>query len=66
MRNWQEWFVPPDETDDPADTEQSRREAAAYIAGSRNTVVDQILNIEKKPQARCVSCRKFMGYSSGM
>jgi len=66
MTNWQEWFVPPDETDDPADTESSRREAAAEAAGSRNRYVDEMLYTKPKPRPRCVSCRKFMGYSSGM
>ena len=64
MTTWQEWFVPPDETDAP--TEYSRTEAAAEASGSRNKYVDQILDVKKKPQPRCVSCRKFMGYSSGM
>ena len=63
MTNWQEWFLPPDETDVP--TEYSRAEEAAEVSGSRNKYVDQILEV-KKPQPRCVSCRKFMGYSSGM
>ena len=64
MRNWTEWFVPPDETDAP--TEYSSQEEAAEASGSRNRYVDQILNVKPKPQPRCVSCRKFMGYSSGM
>ena len=66
MRNWQEWFVPPDATDNPADTEYSRIEAAAEAAGSRNRFVDQVPSLKKRPRPRCVSCRKFMGYSSGM
>lgn len=66
MRNWQEWFVPPDETDDPADTEHRRREDAAEAAGSRNRGVDPMLTLKKRPQPRCVECKKFMGYSSGM
>ena len=66
MTTWQEWFVPPDETDDPADTEYTRAQAVAEASGSRNKVVDPMLNIQKKIQPRCVSCRKFMGYSSGM
>ncbi len=66
MRNWTEWFVPPDDTDDPADTEYSRAQAVADASGSRNRYVEQMLDIRPKPQPRCVSCRKFMGYSSGM
>ena len=66
MRSWREWFLPPDETDAVADTEYRRNEEAAEASGSRNRYVDQLLNIKKKPRPRCVSCRKFMGYSSGM
>ena len=66
MRNWQEWFVPPDETEDPSDTEFTRAEAAADAAGSRNRYVDRPLDLKKRPRPRCVSCRKFMGFKSGM
>ena len=60
MRNWQEWFIPPDE----GDTEYSRMEAEAEASGSRHS--SKKLHLQARPQPRCVSCRKFMGYSSGM
>ena len=65
MSSWREWFVPPEDTEDPADTEHSRRMAAAYVAGSSTTDGDLLLST-KKVQPRCVSCKEFMGYSSGM
>ena len=66
MRNWREWFVPPDETADPGDTEYQRMEQAADASGARNRFEDQKLELKSREQPRCVSCRKFMGYSSGM
>ena len=66
MRNWQEWFVPPNDNDDPADTEYTRAEAAAEAAGSRSRAEDYKMQHKKRPRPRCVSCKKFMGFSSGM
>ncbi len=65
MRSWREWFVPPDETNAP--TEYSSSEEAAEASGARNRYADQLdIHTKRKLQPRCVSCRKFMGYSSGM
>ena len=63
MRNWREWFVPPDETTEVSEYQQM--EDAAEAAGSRNKTLDKLL-LKVKTQPRCVSCKRFMGYSSGM
>jgi len=64
MRNWREWFVPPD--DDTEVSEYQQMEDAAEAAGSRSKAPDYKLKLKGKEQPRCVSCKKYMGYSSGM
>ena len=63
MTNWREWFVPPE--DDPHDTEYGRYAALAAVSGSRSETEDKI-RPKNRPQPKCVSCKKYMGYSSGM
>ena len=63
MRNWREWFVPPE---DGEVSEYQQMEDAAEAAGSRNKSPDPTLKLKGRQQPRCVSCKRFMGYSSGM
>ena len=65
MRTWREWFVPPEDTDDPNDTPLSRVQELADLSGS-GPILDEQFELKKRPVPRCVSCKKFMGYSSGM
>ncbi len=62
-RNWQEWFVPPVENEP---SEYQQMEDAAEAAGSRNRYEDDKLRFKSKERPRCVSCKRYMGYSSGM
>jgi hypothetical protein len=65
VRNWQEWFAPPAENDNPADTEQARLDALRVQSGSGHR--DENF---KRPEVvrtpRCVSCQEAMDYNDGM
>ena len=62
---WTEWFLPPDETSNIHDTEYGRYAALAAASGSRPETEDTI-RPKNRTQPRCVSCKKFMGHSTGM
>lgn len=65
MRNWQEWFQPPSENDNPADTEQARLDALRIQSGSGHR--DE--NFKPPPDenvAKCVACKEDMGFEAGM
>ena len=64
VRSWRDWFVPPDDEGEVSEYQQGID--AADAAGSRNSSSDPLLQLKPKTQPRCVSCKKYMGYSSGM
>ena len=55
--------MPPE--DDAEVSEYQQMEDAAEAAGSRNKSPDKLM-LKVRQQPRCVSCKRYMGYSSGM
>ena len=62
LNNWREWFVPP-EDDDPA---HQIEEDIRLLAGSGHKGDDSLLKLKKKLPPRCASCKKFVGFHTGM
>jgi hypothetical protein len=63
MRNWREWFIPPDDEDIPL---HQAEDEVRLIAGSGHRGEDNPLVLEKKMPPRCASCKRFMGHDTGM
>jgi hypothetical protein len=62
VQNWREWFIPPDEEDPAHQVEDDIRTAS----GSGHRADDKVLHLRKALPPRCASCKKFIGYDTGM
>jgi hypothetical protein len=60
--NWRDWFVPPDEEISAVQVEDDIRTAS----GSGHKGEDTALHLRKKMPPRCASCKKFIGFNTGM
>jgi hypothetical protein len=62
VRNWREWFVPPEDViAEASELDQARVESGA---GHRDDLKE--LSLRRKLPPRCGKCKKFMGYDDGM
>jgi hypothetical protein len=62
VRNWRDWFVPPNDAEPAHVTEDDIR----TTAGAGHIGEDKPLHLRKKLPPRCASCKKFVGYATGM
>jgi hypothetical protein len=62
IRNWREWFVPPEEETPAHQTEDEVR----VVAGVGHRSDDKPLHLRRKLPPRCAKCKKFMGHDDGM
>ncbi len=63
MRNWHDWFeIPEDEESSIGQTEDEIR----VVSGAGHRDEDKPLHLRKRLPPRCASCKKFIGFDSGM
>ncbi len=60
MKNWREWFVSPE--DEPSASQQEDEIRIESGAGHQ----ERSLHPPKKIPPRCASCKKFVGFDTGM
>jgi hypothetical protein len=61
VRSWREWFVTPEDEAAVHVTEDDIRS----LSGAGHMEEDRLNSLPKAPP-RCASCKKFVGYSTGM
>jgi hypothetical protein len=62
VRHWREWFVSPEEETPTHQTEDEIR----VVSGAGHQNDNKPLKLQKKLPPRCASCKKFVGFDTGM
>jgi len=62
VRNWREWFVPP-ECDE---THQQTEDAIRTESGSGHRGEETPRHLREKAPARCASCKEVVNFDTGM
>jgi hypothetical protein len=62
VSNWREWFIPPEE-EVPA---QQVEDEIRIVSGAGHQEEHKLHHPPKKVPPRCASCKKFIGFNTGM
>ncbi len=62
MRNWREWFITLEDETPAYETEDDIR----VVSGAGHMGEDNTLRIPKKLPPRCATCKKLVGFDTGM